>query len=388
MLAEAGIRVRWSTTVADDLGEIQAAIALATHRSHIIVLTGGLGPTPDDVTRDAICRFFNLELVEDKEQRRHVEEIFRSLGKEVPLQSRNQTLVPSETKRIHNPGGTAAGIHVVRDRMHLFALPGVPQEMEQMTRASVIPAIQDAFPDERIHSRTLRLAGTGESKLIEQLGDLSEIVRNVDLAYLPNHGMLDVRITALAEDPDEAEAQIAFAESFVRERAGEHVFGSGDVPLARVIGDILMNRSQQLACAESCTGGRVSNMLTDVPGASGWFRMGCVAYSNEAKQELLGVPMDLIRAYGAVSEEVAAAMADGVRERAGCAWGISTTGIAGPEGGSPEKPVGTVWIATSYKDATTTQLLQLGAGDRERIKLRTTHAVLYFLYRRLIDVHP
>lgn len=384
-LVEAGVDVRRATTTADRMDEIIAAVRQAMTHADIVVITGGLGPTPDDLTRDALSSVFEMPLVVDPEQQEHVEGIFKRFGRAVPPVSENQFLVLQGATRIHNQGGTAAGIHIEKDGKHLFALPGVPQEMRDIIDDYVIPVVREAFPEMHRLMKTLRMAGIGESLLVETMGDLGLIEQYVELAYLPNHGLLDVRLTARSNDPHEAEFQIASAESIIRECAGEHVYGLGAVRIERVIGDILLNRCQKLAVAESCTGGLICSRLTDIPGSSNWFERGFITYSNRAKNELLSVPNELIQAHGAVSEQVAVAMAEGARINSGAHWSTATTGIAGPDGGTPEKPVGTVWIAISSENETHTKLLQLGAADRERVKLRATHLLLYELYKSLID---
>ncbi|MBL0060042.1 MAG: competence/damage-inducible protein A [bacterium] len=219
-LSECGIPVRWSSCVADDLGEIQASISLAMNRAHVIVLSGGLGPTPDDLTRDAIGQLFDLPLVESPVQRAQVEEMFLKLGRELPVQSMNQTLVLGGTERLENPLGTAAGIHLERKGKHLFAVPGVPPEMERMFDDQIEPIIKRAFGQAKYFARTLRMAGIGESILLERLGDLDLLARRVSLAYLPHQGLLDVRMTSASQDEMEADADIAFAEHYIRERVG------------------------------------------------------------------------------------------------------------------------------------------------------------------------
>jgi len=272
----------------------------------------------------------------------------------------------------------------VRDGRHVFCLPGVVVEMRQMMDEYVVPALRAAFPDACTLTRTLRLAGIGESHLLKELGDQSEMLGLVSVAYLPHHGLLDVRLTARSHDPHEAEAQIAHAEGTIREKVGEFVYASGTTTLAAAIGNILVNRSQNLAVAESCTGGLIGNMITDTPGCSRWFERGWITYSNEAKRENLDVPARDLEEHGAVSEPVALAMAEGARASARTTWGLATTGIAGPDGGSPEKPVGTVWIAVASERGSSARHLQF-SGLRETIKLRTAHAALNFLYRELVS---
>jgi len=383
-LAEAGVPARFSSVIPDDLEAITEAIRQALARAQVIVVTGGLGPTPDDLTRDAVASCFGFPLVEDAALLTHVRELFRQRGMAMPETSRNQALFPVGARQIPNAHGTATGIHVICDGRHLFALPGVAIEMRQMTDEYVKPAVQAAFADAQVRTRTLRLSGIGESHLLEQLGDQTEVSALVRIAYLPHHGLLDLRLTALSPDEYEAAAQIAFAEGFIRERVGGHVYATGSTSLAEVIGNILMNRCQKLATAESCTGGLVADMLTNVPGASRWFERGWITYSNPSKNEDLNVPGGMLDEHGAVSESVARAMAEGARHRAGTDWALSCTGIAGPTGGSAEKPVGTVWIAVAAEGGVWARHLKF-SGLRETIKLRTAHAALSFLYQHLLE---
>jgi nicotinamide-nucleotide amidase len=383
-LAESGIPASCVSVVPDDLDAIADAIDHALRRAHIVVMTGGLGPTPDDLTRDAVAKHFAFRLAEDPALLKHVQDLFQLRGMVMPETSRNQALFPVGARQIPNPHGTATGIHVIRDGRHLFALPGVPVEMRQMTDDYVKPVVQTAFADARVATRTLRLTGIGESHLLEQLGDQTPLQSHVQIAYLPHHGLLDLRLTALSFDEHEAVAQIAFAEGFIRERVGEHVYATGIVSLAEVIGNMLINRGQTLATAESCTGGLVANMLTDVPGSSRWFERGWIAYSNLSKNENLDVPNDIITEYGVVSEPVAKAMAEGARRHAGTDWALACTGIAGPTGGSEEKPVGTVWIAVASQANVWARHLKF-SGLRATIKLRTAHAGLSFLYHQMLD---
>lgn len=383
-LTAAGLSPGFCSVIPDDLAAIAAALETAWRRSSVIVLTGGLGPTPDDLTRDAVAEFCGLPLREDGELLDHVRCLFRSRGMEMPETSRNQALFPDGALKIPNAHGTATGIHVARDNRHLFALPGVYVEMRQMTEDYVIPTLRAAFPHPGPHTKILRLAGIGESFVLRALGDQSAIQSRAALAFLPHHGLLDIRITALATDPLEADAQIAHAENTLRECVGSYVYAVGEAALPAVIGNILVNRAQTLAVAESCTGGLIADMITAIPGASGWFERGWITYSNFAKIEEVDVAAALLEKHGAVSEPVARVMAEGARNRAQSAWGLATTGIAGPTGGTAEKPVGTVWIAVASAGETVARRLQFG-GLRETIRLRTAHAALTLLYRQLVD---
>ena len=382
-LSSIGLPPVWSSVISDKMDAIKEAVNTALTRAHVIILTGGLGPTPDDLTKEAVAEFFGFPLEENADLLAHVHALFGSRGMEMPEASRNQSLFPTGAKKIPNPHGTAAGIHIERDGRHVLCLPGVAIETQQMTDEYVVPMLRQAFPDVHIFTKTLRLANIGESHLIQRVGRQDEIASHVSMAYLPHHGVLDLRLTARSPDRHEAEAQIAHVEAMIREQVSEHIYATGSTTLATVIGNILTNRGQMLAVAESCTGGLVSDMITDTPGSSRWYDRSWITYSNAAKSANVGVAEELIALHGAVSQEVAQAMALGARTSAGTDWGIATTGIAGPDGGTPEKPVGTVWIAVVSESSSSTRLLQL-SGLRETIKLRTAHAVLYLLYRSLM----
>jgi nicotinamide-nucleotide amidase len=313
-----------------------------------------------------------------------VQAFFAARGVTMPPASRNQARFPVGAHSVPNDLGTATGFQVVRAGKHLFALPGVHAEMKAMLREHVIPRICDAFPASHVHAKILKLADIGESQIMQKLREHGALELPVSLAFYPHHGLLDVRITARAHDTHEADSQIAAAEAVVREVAGAHVYATGTRSLAETIGNVLVNRTQTLAVAESCTGGLLMNLLTDIPGSSNWFERGFVTYSNAAKSAQLGVPHALIEQHGAVSEHVVRAMAEGVRTVSGTAWGVAITGIAGPDGGSTDKPVGTVWIAVSSEIATSARLYKLG-GERTIIKLRAAHSAMYNLWRRLLE---
>jgi nicotinamide-nucleotide amidase len=380
-----GISTQRITVVADNLIEINAAIKSALDRTKIIIITGGLGPTPDDLTRDAVAKFFDMTVTEDPALLTHVQELFLARGMEMPETSRNQALFPVGARKIPNPHGTATGIHIERDNTYIFSLPGVPIEMQQMTDEYIVPFLHEQFPDAELPSRLLRLANIGESLVMKHLKDAGQELQDyVQIAFLPHHGLLDLRLSAKSSDHHEAVAQIAHAEGVLREMIGEHVYATDQSTLAAVIGRILVNRSQWLSAAESCTGGLVANLITDTPGSSRWFDRGFVTYSNQAKVEHLSVLEDALAEHGAVSETTAVAMAKGARERVNCEWGLATTGIAGPDGGTEEKPVGTVWIAVASSKKATARLLHY-SGLRETIKLRAANSVLFLLYRELMD---
>ena len=383
-LTGAGVLVQWSSMVADDTSEIQAALALSVHRSRVIILTGGLGPTPDDITKAAVADYFRMELEMRPDILEAVQTRFASFGRTMPEASRNQAIFPRGATIIPNPKGTAPGIHISHDGREVFVFPGVPHELENMIQDYLLPWLQDNLTLQPVRSKTLQTTGLGESFVLERLQHLKPIAGKVQVAFLPSPGSVTLRLTAKSRDAHEAEAQLAEAEGFIRGHIGEFVFASGDQSLAEVIANILTNRCKTVAVAESCTGGLIAHMLTNIPGSSSFFERGFVTYSNESKMQLLGVPEKLFIEHGSVSEDVARAMAEGARTKAGTDYGLSTTGIAGPSGGTEEKPVGTLWIAvTSAKE---TQARHLRAGyDRDINKKRFAEAALFLFYKHLLQ---
>ncbi len=383
-LAEAGVPVRWSSVVADHIGEIQAVLERALERASVVVLTGGLGPTPDDVTKDAVAQFFDMQLELRADLLEEVEARFARFGRTMPEVSRGQAIFPRGAKAIPNPLGTASGIHITHGNCVVFAIPGVPHEMEGMMESYIAPWLLENMATTPIVSKTLQTAGIGESLILERLGGIEHIDEFVNLAFLPSPVGVTLHLTAKSQDLYEAEAQLAEAEGLIRERIGEFIYATGKQSLAEVIARILANRGKTIAVAESCTGGLVAHTFTNIPGSSNFFERGFVTYSNRSKTELLGVPEELIQQHGAVSEEVVRAMAGGARRKAKTDYGLATTGIAGPDGGTPEKPVGTAWVAVADARETVAEKIQVGY-TREANKMRFAQAVLFLLYRKLMQ---
>ncbi len=387
-LSSVGVDVRRSETVGDDVAEIAAAIDRATaDGARVVVVTGGLGPTHDDVTREAVAQAFGRDLEFHPDILERIEERYRSRGRAVPPLVRVMAEVPAGFEVLANPKGTAPGLWGER-RVGAFGqvvvvMPGVPYEMEAITEAHVLPRLRDR-QDGVVLSRTLLTVGRGESDLATTLGDLSEALTDgLTLAYLPSLGTVRLRVTARGPDQGAAQASVDRATDAIRDALGNLVFGEGRTTLEAVVNEMLAERGLTLATAESCTGGAVAARVTSVPGASRVFRGAVVAYDNVVKERLLGVTSEALAAHGAVSEAVACEMAEGVRYHLGAHIGLATTGIAGPTGGTPEKPVGTVWIG--YADGQTTRAVGLRfTADREvNVGLSTT-AALDLVRRQLL----
>ncbi len=380
-----GVSVERMTTVGDEMKAILASFAEARSRSDVCIVTGGLGPTHDDITRTAACQFFDTDLVVNEDVRKHVGELLKKRNIGWTASHESQTLVPRKAVVVPNPVGTAPGMLFDQDKKYFIVLPGVPYEMKEMIDQTVIPYLAGKVQGSVIRHLTLRTSGIAESTLAHQLGNIDEILRGSKLAFLPSATGVRMRITVQERTEATADAKIRQVEQRIRARVKKYIYGINDDELEEALGRILTEKELTIAVAESCTGGLVTDRLTDVSGSSNYFRQGVVAYSNESKIQLLGVPEELIATHGAVSKEVAEAMAAGVRTVAGTDIGLSTTGIAGPTGGSISKPVGLVWIG--YSDKETTLALKFNLGDnRRRTKERAAQAALELVRRRLLKI--
>jgi len=384
-LSSIGVPVHRMTTVGDGLESILDSFREAWKRSGVVIVTGGLGPTHDDVTKKAVCTFFDSDLVSDADLRKHIEGIMKRRNIGWTPATEEQTMVPRKAQIIPNPVGTAAGMLFQEDEKYFIVLPGVPYEMKEMTDQSVIPFLAPKVKGSVIRHLTLRTTGIPESLLARQLGNLDEILRGAKLAFLPSLTGVRLRITVQERTEATANAIIRQVEERIRAKAQKYIYGTGEEELEESLGKILTERKLTIAVAESCTGGLIANRITNVSGSSSYFDRGVVAYSNHSKTQLLSVPSALIETHGAVSKEVASAMAEGVRKAAHTDIGLSTTGIAGPSGGTPEKPEGLVWIG--YSDTNTTIALKFNFGDnRLRFKERASQAALELVRRRVLRI--
>lgn len=379
-----GITVRRVTTVGDRLDDLLQAFARAWDENDVIICTGGLGPTHDDVTRAAVCRFFDTGLVENADVLADVERFLDERKRKPTPANLDQAKVPIGAGIIRNADGTAPGYHFAREGRHLFVAPGVPYEMKGMMESYILPRLRESFRNARA-SRTVLTTGIPESTLSDILSGIESYCDGCSVAYLPSPLGVRVRLTAVAAAQEEADLRIRNMQAFLLERAGEFVFGHDHETIEAVVEVMLVERGLTIAVAESCTGGAITDRLTNVPGSSRCFERGMITYSNESKTEMLGVDPEIFRAHGAVSAECAAAMAEGARRAASASIGLSTTGIAGPDGGSAEKPVGLVWIGIS-SDAGTFAFPYYFGGDRVRTKQRAAQAALETVRRCLLGL--
>jgi len=381
-LGEHGVRVVRRTSVGDLESDIAAAASEALARTGVVVTTGGLGPTRDDITKRAIAELFGAPLVFDEGVWQTVVARFAKLGRVPGESNRVQAEVPRGAIVLANRWGTAPGIWLEGTRGLVVMLPGVPYEMRNLLRHEVVPRLAARAGGSVVRSRVVRTTGIPESALAERLGDIEAAIAPLTLAYLPGEAGVDLRVTAWDAEPAEADSRLRAAADLLRSRAGDRVYGEGGVDLAAVVLQAARARGIRVAVAESCTGGLLAKRLTDTPGSSDVVVGGVVAYDNAVKTALLDVPVELLERHGAVSEEVVRAMAVGAIRRFSVGLAAAVTGIAGPSGGSAEKPVGTVWLATALGEQVEAARVQL-PGPRENIRGRSAQAALFLLLRRL-----
>ena len=389
MLSEAGMAVRRTVVVGDVYQDIWNAVDEAMRSSDAVLVTGGLGPTKDDITKKLLCDYFQSELVESEVALENVRRIFESRGYEMTPVNRAQALVPACCEVLNNDLGTAPCMWFEREGKVLVSLPGVPFEMDWLMRNRVIPKLQETFHTDIIVHKNILVQGIGESFLSDLIEPWeTALPENIKLAYLPVAGMVKLRLTGKTRNNqnilNNLNIQIAETIQGLYDLAGSYIVGEDCETLEELAHKTLTERGLTLATAESCTGGNIARLLTAQAGSSAYFKGGIVAYSNEVKERALGVQHSTLEAHGAVSEETVREMAEGVRECLGADLAIATTGIAGPTGGTPEKPIGTVWVAVASAQGTETKLLQLGSTRRQQNIDRTTNQAFAMLIRLIM----
>lgn len=381
LLTEAGIAVRRTVVVGDVYQDIWTAVDEALRESDAVLVTGGLGPTKDDITKKLLCDYFGSELVENMTALDNVKRIFAARGYELTPVNRAQALVPRCCEVLNNDLGTAPCMWFARNGHVLVSMPGVPFEMEWLMRNRVVPKLQETFQTETIILKNILVQGIGESFLSDLIEPWeTALPDNVKLAYLPVAGMVKLRLTCRT-NPSCPTDLTSLTEGLYT-LAGQYIVGEDCETLPELLHKTLIERGVTLATAESCTGGTLASRLTALAGASAYFRGGVVAYSNEVKECALGVKHATLEAHGAVSEETVREMAEGVRQRLGADYGVATTGVAGPGGGSPAKPVGTVWMAIASAEGTEAKLLHYGDRRQQTID-RTCNQVYSDLVRKV-----
>ncbi|HKQ52609.1 MAG TPA: competence/damage-inducible protein A [Pyrinomonadaceae bacterium] len=382
-LNSVGIEVKLKTIVGDDDARLEETIRDAMKRSRVVIMTGGLGPTEDDITRKIAARAMNRRLLLNEKVLEAIRTKFFSMGRQMPEINSRQAMVIEGAEVLDNPNGTAPGMYIEHEGRSVALLPGPPREMRPMFENFVLPKLSAKAGDVRVVRRVLRVAGLGESAVDEKIAPVYTQYKNPQTTILFNRSEIEIHLTAQAQTEQDAELLLDGLAGQIEERLGHSIFAFRGETMEEVVGLRLAVTGFTLAVAESCTGGLISQRLTEVPGSSVYFMEGVIAYSNDAKTRTLGVDAELIQQHGAVSAEVAEAMAEGVRRRADTDFGLSVTGIAGPSGGSEDKPVGLVYIALS-DDAHTEHRKLMIPGDRHLVRWRSSQAALDLLRRRLI----
>lgn len=366
-LFSSGIEVRYHCTVTDNLESLLASFATASERAKFVVVTGGLGPTEDDLSALAASKFLGTSLVFNQEVYEEITLKLRKRGRKPNIHHEKQAMFPEKVAVIENPVGTAAGFSFLFGNSKFYFLPGVPREFRRMFREYVLPDINSVAEKGKIlRVRVLRTFGLGESEVAEKLGGFSP--EGVDVGYRIRLPEIHLRFTASGHDGEVLDSFLREACGQARERMGNFLFSEEDDSLEEVTAALLLEKDLTLSVAESCTGGLCSSRFTDIPGSSAYFLGGAVVYSNESKEKLLGVSTDTLARFGAVSEQVVFEMARGARELFGSDIGISISGVVGPGGGTPEKPVGTVWFGFSHVFSGTSCEKRNFSGARDEIK--------------------
>lgn len=378
-----GIEVKLKTIVGDDDARLEEAIKDATRRSKVVITTGGLGPTEDDITRKVTARALGRRLLLNEEVLAEIRQRFQSFGVSMPERNSRQAMVIEDAEVLPNPNGTAPGMFLDHNGTAIVLLPGPPREMKPMFENHVGNRLATRSNSLKVVRRMLRVAGLGESAVDEKIAPVYSQYENPQTTILFNQSEIEIHLTARGRTEIDAEALLDRLSEQIEEQLGNSVFAFAGETMEQVVGLRLSVGGYTIAVAESCTGGLVAQRLTDVPGSSKYFIEGVVAYSNEAKMRALGVEPILLLEQGAVSAPVAEAMAEGIRKRAGTDFGLSITGIAGPGGGTEEKPVGLVYIALAMESGTEHRKLNI-PGDRNLVRWRASQAALDLLRRRLM----
>ncbi len=388
-LFDINIPVIKTSVVGDDNSAILNELNSASEITDLIIVTGGLGPTHDDVTRKSIVDFFQTELIESKEVLEDINSLFEKRKRKVTNVNIDQAKVPKIAEVIRNQLGTAPGLWIEQNNKVYVVMPGVPYEMEAMMESTVIPKLKDRIGEGQkiLLRKTILTTGIPESTLYERLGNIDDLLQGAKLAFLPNVFGVKLRLSVEGDDEKELKNKLTEVEQRIRSKAGRFIYGVGDDQLEAVVGRLLLEREFKIATAESCTGGLVGDMLTNVSGSSKYYERGVICYSNAAKVEILNVNEDTLAEHGAVSMEVAMQMAVGVKSTSGADIGLATTGIMGPTGATNDKSVGLVYIGYCDDKVCTAKKFHFGE-DRLLNKQRTAQAALDFVRRQLLGISP
>ncbi|MGV3588840.1 MAG: competence/damage-inducible protein A [Adhaeribacter sp.] len=383
-LARIGIKVRQITSISDNTEHILKTLDDVKTQSDVILITGGLGPTKDDLTKHTLCKYFNTQLILDAGSLQHVTELFRSRGRELTELNRQQAFLPANCKPVPNILGTAPGMWFEEEGKIFVSMPGVPFEMKRIMLDTVLPELQKRSDKTQIVHRVIQTVGLGESFLADRIADWeTALPPNIKLAYLPSLSGVRLRLTGRATSATNLEEQMDAQVQKLQSLIPEHIFALGEVPLEEAVGRLLKEKGFTIATAESCTGGHLAHKLTSIAGSSEYFMGSVLAYHNHVKINQLGVSADDLAQYGAVSEEVVSQMAANVRKLLNTDIGVATSGIAGPSGGTPEKPVGTIWVA--YADAEKTIAKKIFYNKERLLNIEFTTYTALNLVRQQIN---
>nr|WP_321410289.1 competence/damage-inducible protein A [uncultured Carboxylicivirga sp.] len=382
-LNKEGFDITRITSVQDTEEAIRSSLDEALSRVDVVLMTGGLGPTKDDITKQTLADYFNSELVFNQEVYDNVCELLKGRVKNINELNKGQAYVPDKCTVINNPVGTAPVMWFERDGKVVVSMPGVPGEMKHAISNEIIHRLKSKYPTIHIIHKTVLVFNIPEAVLAEQLSDWEETIPDyISLAYLPSPGKIRLRLTAKTKDENKANQDIESLVSALYEIVGDNIFAEEDKPIQELLGELLKEQVRTIATAESCTGGYIGHLLTSIPGSSAYFRGGIIAYENEIKEKLLGVHKEDLIKFGAVSQSVVEQMAMGAKMALGTDYAIATSGIAGPDGGTPEKPVGTVWIAIAGDFGVISQRYQFGKM-RDRNIQRSADTGMVMLYQKI-----
>ncbi len=383
-LSSIGFDITRKISIHDRRDDILQTFSGVTGKTELVMVTGGLGPTSDDITKQTICEFFDTRLVLNKSALTMIEEMMRRRGVQMNENNRMQAMVPESCRVIQNERGTAPGMLFEKDKTMFIFMPGVPFEMKYMMTEHILPILKERFTSQVIIHKNIMTYGAPEARLAEMLsGFEKELPGEISLAYLPSSGVIKLRLTAKGTDRDLLTGIIVEQVKKLYRTIPELIYGEDEKSLEKVIGELLKERKQTVSTAESCTGGKIAEMITSIAGSSAYYKGSVIAYDNSLKKHLLGVPDDLIKKYGAVSRQVVEQMALGARKLMGTDFSVATSGIAGPDGGTDSKPVGMVWIAVSSDKGTIAEKYIYGSERIQNI-LRFSNAALNLLRLQII----
>jgi nicotinamide-nucleotide amidase len=387
-MSRLGFDVHRITSIHDRREDILNTLQEAVGKSDVVLITGGLGPTSDDITKQTLCEFFDTKLVLNNEVLDMITQMMARRNFAMNENNRKQAEVPESCRILRNETGTAPGMWFEKENTIFVSMPGVPHEMQHIMTERVLPDLKARFTSQVIIHRNIMTYGTFEAKLAEILTDFeAELPKNIKLAYLPASGVIKLRLTGTGTERTQLQRQVDEQVERLYAEIPQYIYGENEEPFQVVLGKLLKERKQTMCTAESCTGGEIAHLITSVRGSSEWYKGTVVAYANEIKTNLLGVDTELIRNHGAVSEEVVRAMARGALKRFSADFAVATSGIAGPDGGSEEKPVGTIWISVASSNEIVAEKLQFGK-DRITNIMRFSTAALNLLRKQIINHHP